>query len=150
MSQSCSTLVADPNAQGWLHCFAFELTIREFPLFLRELDRLWDGETRVTLRVIGSVALMLRAPFVRVTKVYDVLEVASLSADGLRALTKDPTPPAVPDGVGVGATGWCYWMVPTKVEQTGWRAGTVMSINTGAERAPVTGSTAQTAIWLVP
>ena len=49
--------------------------------FLRELDRLWDGETRVTLRVIGSVALMLQAPFVRVTKDYDVLEVASLSED---------------------------------------------------------------------
>ena len=47
--------------------------------FLTELDRSWDGEDRVTLRVIGSVALMLQAPYVRATKDYDVLEVAELS-----------------------------------------------------------------------
>ena len=49
--------------------------------FLIELDRLWDGEEWVLLRVIGSVALMLQVPFVRPTKDYDVLEVASLSAE---------------------------------------------------------------------
>lgn len=63
--------------------------------FLRELDRLWDGEDRVTLRVIGSVALMLQVPFVRPTKDSDVLEVASLSEDArhrLRTLGGEKTP----------------------------------------------------------
>ena len=70
--------------------------------FLRELDRLWDGEDRVTLRVIGSVALMLQAPFVRVTKDYDVLEVASLTEDTrqrLRQLGGAKTPLAVRHGL---------------------------------------------------
>ncbi len=52
--------------------------------FLRELDRLWDGEDRVTLRVIGSVALMLQAPFVRVTKDYDVLDVVDVVISKLK------------------------------------------------------------------
>ena len=49
--------------------------------FLSELDRSWDGDDRVTLRVIGSVALMLQAPYVRATKDYDVLEVSELGPE---------------------------------------------------------------------
>jgi hypothetical protein len=63
--------------------------------FLLELDRLWDGEGRVTLRVIGSVALMLQVEYVRPTKDSDVLEVASLTAstrERLRELGGKGTP----------------------------------------------------------
>ena len=48
-----------------------------------ELDRLWpvEGAEKVLLRIIGSAALMLQAPYERATKDGDILEIASLTPE---------------------------------------------------------------------
>ncbi|WLT30932.1 DUF6036 family nucleotidyltransferase [Geothrix sp. PMB-07] len=58
-------------------------------LFL-DLDRAWKGPEgdRITLRVIGSVALMLQSDYARATKDGDVLEIAALSEEVQRRLQK--------------------------------------------------------------
>lgn len=66
--------------------------------FLLELDRLWDGDDCVSLRVIGSVALMLQVDYMRPTKDSDVLEVATLTTrtrERLRELGGKGTPLAL-------------------------------------------------------
>ena len=48
---------------------------------LTELAQTWKHESRPTLRVIGSNALMLRTDYTRGTKDSDVLETAQLDAE---------------------------------------------------------------------
>ncbi len=53
------------------------------PDFFRDMDRLWKRSTkeRVSLRIIGSSALMLQTGYERGTKDSDVLETAGLTQD---------------------------------------------------------------------
>jgi hypothetical protein len=56
--------------------------------FLKEMDELWarSGSERITLRVIGSTALMMQTGYWRGTKDSDVLETESLAGDTGRYL----------------------------------------------------------------
>lgn len=58
--------------------------------FLQELDRRWQhpAASKLTLRIIGSAALMLQTDYERGTKDSDVLETASLTGETKERLLK--------------------------------------------------------------
>jgi hypothetical protein len=71
-----------PSRQDWISRVP-ELLMTPFDRFLRDLDELYAarrpaGAAKVRFRVLGSVALMLQADYIRGTKDGDVLESAPI------------------------------------------------------------------------